>query len=109
MPIIGTIDDLRAGQMIETAMAGVAASSARVVIVDITGVRTVDTTVASRLMSLAKAVGLLGSKAILTGLRPAVAQSLAALGVELGSIETRSNLKAGIAYAMRRAAMARHA
>ncbi|WP_437763006.1 AAA family ATPase [Sorangium sp. So ce281] len=109
MPIIGTIDDKRAAQMLETAMEGVAASSARVVIVDITGVRTMDTSVASRLMSLARAVALLGSKAILTGLRPAVAQSLVALGVELGTIETRSNLKAGIAYAMRRTATTRHA
>ncbi|MGK3988492.1 AAA family ATPase [Sorangium sp. So ce136] len=104
MPIIGTIDDMRAAQMIETAMEGVAASSAKVVIIDVTGVKSVDTSVASRLMSLAKAVGLLGSRALLTGLRPAVAQSLVALGVDLGTIETRSNLKAGIAYAMKRTA-----
>ncbi|WP_437991540.1 AAA family ATPase [Sorangium sp. So ce145] len=109
MPIIGTIDERRAAQMIETAMQGVASSSAKVVIVDVTGVKSVDTSVASRLMSLAQAVGLLGSKAILTGLRPAVAQSLVALGVDLGSIETRSNLKAGIAYAMRRTATRLHA
>ncbi|WP_438006676.1 AAA family ATPase [Sorangium sp. So ce321] len=109
MPIIGTVDDKRAAQMIETAMQGVSASAAKVVIVDITGVKSVDTSVASRLMSLAKAVGLLGSKAILTGLRPAVAQSLVSLGVDLGSIETRSNLKAGIAYAMRRTAARLHA
>ncbi|KYF80781.1 protein kinase [Sorangium cellulosum] len=109
MPIIGSIDDKRAAQMIETAMQGVATSSARVVIVDITGVKSVDTSVASRLMSLAQAVGLLGSKAILTGLRPAVAQSLVALGVDLGKIETRANLKAGIAYAMRRTAARLHA
>ncbi|MDC0679286.1 AAA family ATPase [Sorangium atrum] len=102
MPIIGTIDDKRAAQMLETAMAGVAASSAKVVIVDITGVRSVDTSAANRLMSLAKAVGLLGSKTILTGLRPAVAQSLVALGLDLGLLETRANLKAGIAYAMKR-------
>jgi anti-anti-sigma regulatory factor len=89
MPIIGTIDDKRAAQMIETAMQGVAASAAKVVIVDVTGVKSVDTSVASRLMSLAHAVGLLGSRAILTGLRPAVAQSLVALGVDLGAIETR--------------------
>ncbi|WP_438025880.1 AAA family ATPase [Sorangium sp. So ce233] len=109
MPIIGTVDDKRAAQMLETAMEGVAASSAKVVIVDVTGVKSVDTSVASRLMSLAKAVGLLGSRAILTGLRPAVAQSLVALGVDLGSIETRSNLKTGIAYAMRRTAARLHA
>ncbi|WP_437983010.1 AAA family ATPase [Sorangium sp. So ce117] len=109
MPIIGSIDDKRAAQMIETAMHGVAASSAKVVIVDVTGVKSVDTSVASRLMSLAQAVGLLGSKAILTGLRPAVAQSLVDLGVDLGSLETRSNLKAGIAYAMRRTAARLHA
>ncbi|WP_437599377.1 AAA family ATPase [Sorangium sp. So ce590] len=109
MPIIGTIDDKRAAQMIEAAMQGVAASAAKVVIVDVTGVKSVDTSVASRLMSLAHAVGLLGSRAILTGLRPAVAQSLVALGVDLGSLETRANLKAGIAYAMKRTTARLHA
>lgn len=109
MPIIGTIDDSRAAQMLETAMEGVAASSAKMVIIDVTGVNSIDTSVASRLMSLAKAVGLLGCKAMLTGLRPAVAQSLVALGVDLGCIETRSNLKAGIAYAMKRTAARIHA
>jgi anti-anti-sigma regulatory factor len=108
MPIVGTIDDMRAEQMLETAMHGIASSSARVVIIDVTGVKSVDTSVAGSLMSLAKAVGLLGSKAILTGLRPAVAQSLVALGVDLGAIETRANLKAGIAYAMRRTAARLH-
>ena len=76
MPIIGTIDEKRAAQMIEAAMQGVASSAAKVVIVDVTGVKSVDTSVASRLMSLAHAVGLLGSKAILTGLRPAVVPCL---------------------------------
>jgi anti-anti-sigma regulatory factor len=109
MPIIGTIDDKRAAQMLETAMEGVAASSAKVVIIDVTGVKSVDTGVASSMMSLAKAMGLLGSKAILTGLRPAVAQSLVALGIDLRSIETRSNLKAAIAYAMKRTAARLHA
>ncbi|WP_437957740.1 AAA family ATPase [Sorangium sp. So ce119] len=109
MPIIGTIDDSRAAQMLETAMEGVAASSAKMVIIDVTGVNSIDTSVASRLMSLAKAVGLLGCRAMLTGLRPAVAQSLIGLGVDLGSIETRSNLKAGIAYAMKRSSARVHA
>ncbi|AUX47541.1 protein kinase [Sorangium cellulosum] len=109
MPIVGTVDDRRAAQMMEVAMKGVVASAAKVVIVDITGVKVMDTGVAGSLMSLAKAVGLLGSRVMLTGLRPAVAQSLVALGLDLGSIETRSNLKAGIAHAMRRVAAARRA
>jgi anti-anti-sigma regulatory factor len=100
MPLIGTIDEARAGQMLETALSGVQANRAAVVILDITGVKVVESSVASTITRLAAALRLLGTEVIVTGIRPMVARSLIELGIDLSSIETRSNLKAGIAHAL---------
>jgi anti-anti-sigma regulatory factor len=73
-----------------------------VVIIDITGVRNVDASVGATLKRMTGALRLLGVETIITGMKHSVAQTLIGLGVELLSIESRSNLKAGIAYAISR-------
>jgi hypothetical protein len=45
---------------------------------------------------------LLGTQLIITGIRPDVAQTLVALGVDLSTIITRADLRDGIQYALRR-------
>jgi len=62
----------------------------------------VDVSVASMLVSAASALRLLGAQAVLTGIRPEVAQMLVELNVDLGSIVTKASLQTGIAYAVRR-------
>jgi rsbT co-antagonist protein RsbR len=69
--------------------------------IDITGVPIVDTQVANALVKAAKAVKLLGAQVVITGIRPEVAQTIVALGVELHGITTRRTLQSGIAFAMR--------
>jgi rsbT co-antagonist protein RsbR len=100
MPLIGTIDTRRAQQALETLLSSIAASRARVAILDITGVPVVDTQVANALLRAAQAVSLLGAQVVLTGIRPEVAQTIVGLGVNLQTIVTRSTLQAGIVYAM---------
>ena len=102
MPLIGTIDPLRADQMLETSLAGAQASRAKVVIIDITGVQMVEGGVATSLAKLAAALRLLGTHVILTGIRPLVARSLVDLGTDMGAIEIRSALNIGIASALAR-------
>jgi anti-anti-sigma regulatory factor len=102
MPLIGTIDDERAQQIVATLLDGVARARARVVIVDITGVAVVDTQVAGGLLRAARAVKLLGAQVVLTGVGPEVAQTLVSLGVDLGGLVTRSTVQTGIAYALER-------
>jgi rsbT co-antagonist protein RsbR len=99
MPLIGALDTRRVQQVIETLLHGIEQSRAQVAILDITGVPVVDTQVANTLIQAAQAVNLLGARVILTGIRPEVAQTLVTLGVNLGSIVTRSSLQSGIAYA----------
>lgn len=100
MPLIGVIDSERADRIMEALLGGIAAKRARIAIVDITGVPLVDSHVAGALLRAAKAVRLLGSEVILTGIGPEVAQTLVGLGIDLGGLITCSTVQAGIAHAL---------
>lgn len=100
MPLIGTIDSQRAQQVMETLLEGVAQYHAVFVILDITGVQVVDTHVANVLLRAAQAIKLLGAQTILTGIQPAMAQTLVSLGVDLSGLLTRNTLQSGIAFVL---------
>ncbi len=100
MPLIGVLDSGRAQQMMEQLLERVAAREARYVIIDITGVPTVDTGVADHLIKTTKAAGLVGAKTLLVGISPRVAQTLVRLGVSLGDVVTFTDLRSGLAYAL---------
>jgi anti-anti-sigma regulatory factor len=102
MPLIGSIDSKRAQLVIETLLSGVAKTRANTAIIDITGVSVVDTQVANALLRAAQSIKLLGANAILTGIRPEVAQTLIGLGVDLSGISTCATLQSGIAEALNR-------
>lgn len=100
LPVVGSIDSLRAQQIMETLLEGIAKHHAHTAIVDITGVKIVDTQVAQAFIQAAQAVKLLGAQVIITGIQPAIAQTLVELGANLEGIITRNTLRAGIAYAL---------
>ncbi len=97
MPLIGAVSDRRAQQVMETILEGIVQHQAETVLLDITGVKTVDTAVANALIQVARAVNLIGAHLVLTGIQPRIAQTLVQLGVSLGNIVTYSTLQAGIA------------
>jgi len=99
LPLVGDIDPERAQQIQEALLDGVTAHRARVAILDITGVRNLDSFGAEALIRAARALRLLGATAVLTGIRPATAQTLVTLGIDLGDLHTRSSLQDGIAFA----------
>jgi anti-anti-sigma regulatory factor len=96
VPLVGTIDSARAAQIIERVLEEVGRAQAERVLLDITGVLLVDTPVAAALIQTARAVGLLGAKVTLVGVRPEIAQSIVGLGVDLGMLETRAVLAAAL-------------
>jgi rsbT co-antagonist protein RsbR len=100
MPLIGSIDTRRAQDIMETLLEGVAYHQARTAIIDITGVAVIDTQVANALIQAAQAVRLLGAGVILTGIGPAMAQTLVSLGADLSGIDTQGTLQAGITSAL---------
>lgn len=87
-PIVGAVDSRRAQGLMKRLLQAVQEQRTRTVVVDITGVSTVDTQVAEALVHTAQALRLLGCSVILTGVTPHVAQSLVYLGIELGYIRT---------------------
>ena len=106
LPLIGTMDTRRADAMMEAVLHGAQKHKARVVIIDVTGMKTVDTHVANTLLRTASALRLIGAEVVLTGMRPEVARTLVELGVNLGALVTKGTLESGIAYAMRHATAA---
>lgn len=100
MPIIGTVDTVRAKQITEAILRGVSESRARFVILDITGVLVVDTAVAGALLRTAHAARLLGTEVIITGIRPEIAQTLVQIEANFERLVTRGTLQSGIAFAL---------
>jgi rsbT co-antagonist protein RsbR len=98
MPVIGILDTQRSHQMTERLLAEVADRQARYVIIDLTGVECVDTATADRLIRLAGGVRLLGAECVVSGIQPAVAQTLVSIGVELGGVVARHDLEHALAY-----------
>lgn len=102
LPVVGVVDTQRSAQMVERLLAEVVQRRSRYVIVDLTGVDVIDTSTADRFLKLARAVELLGAECIVTGMQPAVAQTLIELGVELAGINTQRNLKRALQVCMAR-------
>ncbi len=99
VPLIGSLDAERSTQLMDTVPQAASHYEAKVAIVDITGVSTLDTQAARTLIGVARALRLLGIDPVVTGMRAEVAQTLVQLGIRLDGLTTRSNLKSGIAYA----------
>ncbi|WP_437654820.1 PAS domain-containing protein [Sorangium sp. So ce1182] len=102
MPIVGSVDPARAEQILTTLLEGIAARKAKIAILDITGVKDVDARVAQSLVDAARAAGLLGTRVVLTGIRPQIAQTLTTMGADLSGVVTKATLESGIAYALGR-------
>jgi rsbT co-antagonist protein RsbR len=100
MPLIGSIDTERAKLIMENLLNGVIKYRSEVVLIDITGVPVVDTMVAHHIIQAADAVRLLGSKCILVGIRPEIAQTIVSLGIDLSLFPTKSSLQKGMESAL---------
>jgi rsbT co-antagonist protein RsbR len=96
LPIIGVIDTHRARLVTENLLRSIRTNRAKVVVVDVTGVASIDSKVANHLLQTVSAARLMGATAIVTGLSSEVAQSLVALGIDLGRIHTVGDLQGGL-------------
>lgn len=94
MPLIGALDTRRLQELQERALAAVEERRARRLILDVTGVPVVDSQVAQGLIRVVQAAALLGTRAILVGIRPEVAQTLVGLGIDLAGVRTFASLEA---------------
>jgi anti-anti-sigma regulatory factor/HAMP domain-containing protein len=102
VPIVGSLDSRRATQLIQSVLVGIEEHHARLAVLDITGVPVVDTHVAGVIIQAAGAARLLGSAAVLVGIRPEVAQTLVQLGIDLSGIQTFTTLREALQTSLAR-------
>lgn len=100
LPLVGTIDSLRAQHVMESTLVRVGEEQAKVLLLDIAGVAVVDTQVADYLLKTTAAVRLLGAQSVVTGISPQVARTMVELGVDLSSLHTRNKLSDGLELAL---------
>ena len=102
LPLIGTLDSSRTQVVMESLLEKIVETGARIAIIDITGVPTVDTLVAQHLMKTVAAARLMGGDCIISGIRPQIAQTIVHLGVNLTDIVTKASLADAFAVALQR-------
>lgn len=96
LPIIGSVDELRARDLLRALLAGISVYRARIVLLDITGVPLVDSGVADHLNKAIQAAKLKGAHTIVTGISEAVAETIVDLGIDWSSFQTLRNLESGL-------------
>ena len=99
-PLIGTLDSQRTQHFMERFLNTIVETKSPVALVDITGVPTIDTQTAQNLLETISASRLLGAKVIMTGVSPAIAQTLVHLGIDLSSVTTTTSLVNGLKAAL---------
>ena len=84
LPLVGTLDSARTQVVMESLLQALVETGSEYAIIDITGVAAVDTQVAQHLLKTVQAARLLGAECIISGIRPQIAQTVVALGIEFG-------------------------
>ena len=92
VPLIGTLDSARTQIVMENLLQAIVDNGAKIAILDITGVPTVDTQTAQHLMKTVAATRLMGAECIISGIRPQIAQTIVHLGIEISDITTKATM-----------------
>ena len=102
LPVPGTLPGERAALLVDNLLAEIQRTRSRYAILDVTGVDVIDTHTAHHLLKVARAVELLGARCIITGIQPAIAQTMVNLQARFADVVTRATLRDGIKYCMKR-------
>ncbi len=98
LPIVGVMDSNRSADMTDALLKAVVEKRSACTIIDITGIEVMDTRTADHFIRMAKSVQLLGADCVLTGLNPAIAQTIVHMGVEMGGVVTYRSLHAALKH-----------
>lgn len=102
LPVVGIVDSRRAHDIMRSVLTRIAETRAQVFIMDISGVSVMDTAVANHLIKVTKATRLMGCECLLSGLSPAIAQTIVELGIDVGAVQTRATLRDALEEGFRR-------
>ena len=102
LPIVGVLDTRRSVELMGSLLSTIVLKQSKYVILDITGVEVVDTSTADYLIKVAQASRLIGARCVLTGLSPAIAQTLVQIGADLSAVTTLRSLREGLRHCLAR-------
>lgn len=102
VPLVGTLDSARTQVVMEKLLESLVETGSEHAIIDITGVLAVDTQVAQHLLKTVVAAQLMGAECTISGIRPQIAQTIVALGIDFGDITTKASLADALRHALRR-------
>ncbi|MEU8232288.1 STAS domain-containing protein [Actinoplanes sp. NPDC048967] len=102
VPLVGTLDSARAQVVMERLLQTLVDTGSPYAIIDITGVPAVDTQVAQHILKTVVAARLMGADCIISGIRPQIAQTIVALGIEFGDIATKASLADALRHVLRK-------
>ncbi len=95
IPLIGFLDSQKAFDLIRKILTTIKEKNTLKVIVDIEGIPIIDTEIANQFLRLHRAIKIIGAELIISGITPAVAETLVHLEIDL-PITTRADLKLAI-------------
>jgi anti-anti-sigma factor len=101
MPVLGALDRDRAQAITEALLEAVARSRCSHMIIDVTGVTSMDAATADHLHRIFRAIQLLGARGIIVGIQAGVARAIVSLGVDLSSVLKLGNLRQALVWCMR--------
>jgi len=93
VPIVGVLDSARATELTSTLLHTITQKKAPFAVIDITGIEVMDTSTADHFIRMARSVGLLGAKCVLSGIRPNIARTIVHMGIDLTGIESYRTLR----------------
>lgn len=101
LPLIGIVDSTRTQEIMDKVLSEIESTRAKVFVLDISGVNTMDTAVANQIVKIAKATSLMGCETLISGISPIIARTLVELGVNVGEIRTTASLRDSFELALR--------
>lgn len=100
LPVVGIVDSKRAQDMMNAMLVAIQETQSKVIIMDISGVAVVDTAVANHLIKITKATRLMGCECTISGVSPAIAQTIVELGIDVGTVRTTVTMKDALVGAL---------
>ncbi|WP_046180866.1 STAS domain-containing protein [Domibacillus tundrae] len=96
LPLIGTVDSYRVEHILNKVLPGIPHLKVEYLIIDFSGIVTIDTDVAHHLFRVYDVLRLLGINVLFTGIRPDLATKAISGGIDFSSIKTYANVKQAI-------------
>ena len=100
LPLVGIVDSQRTQDIMDKVLSRISDSQARVFVMDISGVVSVDTAVANNFIRITQATRLMGCEFIISGISPNVARTLVELGANVGEVRTTATLRDALQLAL---------